>query len=77
MEKNKNHLFRRGEFAVGKELRFLHADSKDSNQTEKLSECPAQPDMSLHSTGRKTNSESLCPQYNHRMCSHKGGTMYM
>ena len=26
---------------VGKDLRFLHADSEDSDQTEKLSECPA------------------------------------
>ena len=33
----------------------------------------AQLDMSLHSTGHKTNSESLRHQYNHRMCGHRGG----
>ena len=29
------------------------------------------------SRGHKTNSKSLRPQYNHRMCGHRGGTMYM
>ena len=53
-DKIKNHLFRRGfsprKFAetlreisrwVSKDLMFLHADSEDSDQTKKLSECPA------------------------------------
>ena len=32
---------------VGKDLRFLHADSEDSDQTDKLSECPAWYESSL------------------------------
>ena len=55
--------------------RFLHADSENSDQTKNLSKCPA--DMNLHLTGHKTNSESLRPQYNHRMCGHRGRIMYM
>ena len=59
-EKNKNHLFRRGfsprNFAeklreisrwVGKDLRFLHADSEDSDQMKNLNECPAWYESSL------------------------------
>ena len=61
---------------VGKDRRFLYADSEDSDQMEKLSKCPS--DMSsLHLRGHKTNSKSLRPQYNHRLCSHRGGTMYI
>ena len=59
---------------VGKDLRFLHAFSEDSDQTEKLSKFPAW--YEFQSTGQKTNFESLCPQYNHRMCGHSGGTVY-
>ena len=85
-EKNKNRLFRRGfspqNFAeklpeisrwVGKDLWFLHAYSEDSRLRNWVN---AQPDMSLHTMGHKTNSESLCRQYNHRVCGHREGTMY-
>ena len=59
---------------VGKDRRFLHANSEDPDQTEKLSKCPAWYESPLE--GPSINSKSLHPQYNHRMCGHRGETMY-
>ena len=82
-EKNKNHLFRRGfsprNFAEKlREISWRHSARfrEETPRTFAMGR-NAQPDMSLHSTGHKTNSESLRPQYNHLMCDRRKGKMYM